>query len=469
MEERKPGFFYALAVVLGLGAIMFLAIVKYKTSPHIPMLLGCGLAGGAAALAGGRWETIEKGMFSGITQALESLIILMLIGVLTAVWIMSGTVPTMIRYGLSILSPRFYLVSTMVICSVISMAVGSWGTAGTVGLAFMGIASALEIPLPLAAGAIISGAYVGDKLSPLSDSTNLASAVTGVPVFENVRRMFPVAGGAYLLAGVLYTLLGFSVLNGDVRSFTRVEEYIRLLEGIFEISPLTLLPLALLILCILRKVPAIPSIGAGILSAAVIAPLIQGASVEDLLSMGYSGYVSRTGDELLDALLSVGGLESMLFSVSMIITAMMFGGIMEATGLMDALMSPLMRRLRRAETLVTVTVLSCVAVNLILPEQYIAIAIPGRMFAGEYDKRGVSRNRLAVALGAGGAATSALVPWNTCGVYMTGVLGVSTFDYMPFAFFNLLMPVVMIASAWILTGEGKKRITLVGKRPSDTP
>lgn len=158
----------------------------------------------------------------------------------------------------------------------------------------------------------------------------------------------------------------------------------------------------------------------------------------------------------------------MLFSVSMIITAMMFGGIMEATGLMDALMSPLMRRLRRAETLVTVTVLSCVAVNLILPEQYIAIAIPGRMFAGEYDKRGVSRNRLAVALGAGGAATSALVPWNTCGVYMTGVLGVSTFDYMPFAFFNLLMPIVLIASVWFLPGEEKKEITLIEKHPSNT-
>ena len=453
MEQRKTTFFQALITVAVLGVIMFLSIVKFDASPHIPMLLGCGIAGCVALWAGYKWEDVEEGMISGIHQALESLIILMLIGVLVSTWIQAGTVPAMICYGLQLLSPRFYLVTTMVICSVISMAVGSWGTAGTVGLAFIGIASALGIPLPLAAGAIVSGSYVGDKLSPLSDSTNLASAVTGVNVFDNVRHMFPIAGGAYLLAAVIYAVIGFQYGAGGAEAMANVGEYVRLLRESFWISPLALLPLMLLVVCICVKIPAIPSIGIGILAAAVQAMITQGAGMGDILTMGYSGYVSHTGNEMLDTLLTAGGMEAMLFSVSMIMVAMMFGGIMEKTGQMEALMAPVMKLVHSVRVLVTATVMSCIAVNLILPEQYIAIAIPGRMYANEYDKRQVDRKDLAVALGAGGAATSALVPWNTCGIYMPGVLGVSTFAYMPFAFFNLMMPLAMILATGFIQNK----------------
>ena len=451
--QKKSTFLQSLFVIATLGIIMFCAIVVYDASPHIPMIFGCAVSAIMALRAGYSWQEIQDAMIDGIHQALESLIILMMIGVLVAIWIQSGAVPTMICYGLQLLSPRFYLVTTMVICSVISMAVGSWGTAGTVGLAFMGIAAALEIPLPLAAGAIISGCYVGDKLSPLSDSTNLSSAVTGVNIFENVRQMFPVAGIAYLIALILYTMIGFRYCSQDTQALTGVTEYILQLHANFWISPINLLPLLLLIVCVVAKIPAIPSIGIGILSATVLSCCTQGSPIGSILVIGFSGYVSHTGNQMMDTLLTAGGIEAMLYSVSIIIVAMMFGGIMEHTKQMEALMRPIMEKIHSIKALVSTTVVSCVLVNLILPEQYIAIALPGRMLFQEYDRHGISRKYLAIALGAGGAATSALVPWNTCGVYMSGVLGVSTFAYIPFAFFNLLMPFMMIAFSWSIRKE----------------
>lgn len=452
--ERKK-FWCALVVVLVLAAVMCAAIVLYDAAPHIPMLVGCVAAAVAAMLCGHSWQEVEDGMIHGITQALGSLIILMLIGILIGIWIQAGVVPAIIYYGLRLLSPSFFLVSTMLICSVISMAVGSWGTAGTIGLAFMGIAHALGIPPAMAAGAIISGAYLGDKASPLSDTTNLASAVTGVDIFTNVRHMLPVAGTAYGLAAVFFTVAGLRY-GAEGTNLGEVEALLAGLKQEFSISPFSFLPLILLVVCVLFKIPAIASIGIGIFSAAILDGVTQGSSLGDILQAGFSGYLCQTGNASLDSLLTAGGLESMMFSVSMIICAMMFGGIMESTGLMEALMAPLIRRLHRGASLVTATVLSCFLVNMILPEQYISIAIPGRMYAKEYDKFGLERKELARALGAGGAATSALIPWNTCGVFMLGVLGVSALEYAPWAVFNILAPFTAIAFAWAGKGLRKK-------------
>lgn len=445
-SERKK-FWCALAAVLILAAVMCAAIVIYDAEPHIPMLVGCVAAAVAAMLCGHSWQEVEDGMIHGITQSLGSLIILMLIGILIGVWIQAGVVPAIIYYGLRMLSPSFFLVSTMLICSAISMAVGSWGTAGTIGLAFMGIAHALGIPPAMAAGAIISGAYLGDKASPLSDTTNLASAVTGVDVFVNVRHMIPVAATAYGLAAAFFTVVGLRY-GAEGTDMAEVDALLTGLQQEFSISLFNFLPLVLLVVCVLFKIPAIASISIGIFSAAVLGAFTQGANLGEVLQAGFSGYLCQTGNASLDSLLTAGGLDSMMFSVSMIICAMMFGGIMESTGLMEALMSPLVKRLHRGASLITATVASCFLVNMILPEQYISIAIPGRMYAREYDRFGLDRKELARALGAGGAATSALIPWNTCGVFMMGVLGVSAFQYAPWAVFNLLAPFTAIAFAW---------------------
>ncbi|MDD2955322.1 MAG: Na+/H+ antiporter NhaC [Oscillospiraceae bacterium] len=456
-KTLRKKFWCALAVILILAAVMCCAIILYDSAPHIPMLLGCAAAAVAALACGYRWQDVEDGMVHGITQSLGSLIILMLIGVLIGVWIQAGVVPAIIYYGLQLLSPRFFLVSTMLICSAISMAVGSWGTAGTIGLAFMGIAHALGIPPALTAGAIISGSYLGDKASPLSDSTNLASAVTGVDVFTNVRHMIPVAATAYALAAAFFTAVGFGY-GGGTADLGEVQSLLAGLKQEFWISPLNFLPLVLLVACVLLKIPAIASIGIGIFSAALLGVFTQGSDLGGILGAGFSGYLCQTDNAALNALLSAGGLESMMYSVSMIVCAMMFGGIMEATGMMEALMAPLIRHLHRGASLVTATVFSCMLVNMILPEQYIAIAIPGRMYTQEYDRFQIHRKELTRALGAGGAATSALVPWNTCGVFMAGVLGVTAFQYAPWAIFNLLAPVTAIAFAWGSAALRKRQV-----------
>lgn len=462
-EKRrgKPTFAAAATAVGFFAAVMSYAIVALDAPPHLPMLLGCFAAGIAALLSGSRWEDVERGIVRGISQSLVSLVILMLIGILIGVWIGSGVVPVMIRQGLAILTPRYFLVSTMFLCSVVSMALGSWGTAGTVGLALMGVAHAMGISPAVAAGAIISGSYFGDKASPLSDTTNLASAVTDVDIFTNVRHMFPVAISVYLIAGVLYTIVGLGY-GGDGAGAGGVANLIANLDAAFGSSMLNFLPLIVLIACILLKIPSIPSIALGILTAAALGMLVQGTSAAELFEYGFSGYVSNTGDEMTDALLTAGGLEAMMFSVSLIICAMMFGGIMEECGLMTALMAPVFRLIGRRNAgasqvnkvkIVGATLASCALVNLLLPEQYVAISLPGRMFAAEYDKNGIPRKELTRAINAGGSATSALVPWNTCGVFMTGVLGVSTYAYAPWAFLNLIMPFAVIAVA---TWSGKR-------------
>lgn len=447
MQKKSPPLAAAIATILLFGTIMFFSIVALDTPPHISMLLGCGVAGGIAALCGSKWEEIEQGMIKGITHSLISLIILMLIGILIGVWITSGIVPSMIYYGLRLLNPRLFLVSAMLICSLISMTVGSWGTAGTIGLAMMGIAQAMGIPAPLTAGAIISGAYLGDKLSPLSDTTNLASAVTGVDVFRNVTYMVPIVSSAYLLSGVFYFFLGRGY--GGTGESAGMAELATLLGEQFNISLWSFLPLVVLIVSILLKLPSIASIGAGILAAGVLGVVTQGNSVKELFEVAYSGFVMDSGNAVIDTLLSAGGLESMMLAVSLILCAMMFGGIMEETGLIEVLMRPLFRVVRGVGQLIATTVLSCILVNIVLPEQYISIALPCRMFAAEYDRQGIDRRDLTRALGAGGAATSPLIPWNTCGVFMAEALGISAYEYGRFAFLNLLVPLITIMAGFI--------------------
>lgn len=442
MKSVSPKTFDAVLTIAVFGIIMFFCLVKLDSPPHIPMLLGSAFAAIIAIKNGSSWKDVEHGIVQGISQALLSVVILILIGVLIGVWINTGVVPAMIFYGLKVLRPESFLPGAMLICSVISMALGSWGTAGTIGIALMGIAHILGIPAPMAAGAIISGAYMGDKVSPLSDSTNLASAVTGVDIFANVRHMFPVACSVYIIAGIAYTILGRGI-DTTLSNNEEIQLLASTISESFSIGITNFLPLMLLIVFILLKTPSIPSIFGGIISAAILG-VIGGHSPKAIIHSAFYGYVSESGNPVIDLLLSAGGIQSMMESIALIICAMMFGGIMENSGLMDAFMKPLISKIRRAGALITSTVLACVATNLILPEQYVAIALPGRMFLKEYDKFKVSRVELTRALGAGGATISPLIPWNTCGIFMSGVLGVQTSQYFRFAFLNCMMPAAVI-------------------------
>lgn len=317
-------------------------------------------------------------MVESIAQSLESIIILLLISVLMGVWIQSGVVPAMIYYGLKVMAPSIFLPCAMVITSAVSMVVGSWGSAGTLGLALMGISQALGIPAPLTAGAIISGAYVGDQLSPLSDSTNLTGAVIGVSVFEHVRFLSPVAGCSYLLALTGYFLAGLHYRSGTAETIAEnTGAFLSSISSAFSLSPLLFLPMILLIFCILRRVPAILGISAGILSAGVLGALMQGSGLSALMRAAKEGYAGTTGNSMVDRLLTAGGLDAMMPSISLIIIAMMFGGILEKSGQMQALTAPVMRLVHSLTGLTGAVVLTSILSNITMPDQYVAVALPG--------------------------------------------------------------------------------------------
>ena len=322
------------------------------------------------------------------------------------------------------------------------------GTAGTIGVALMGVATGLGIPAPIAAGAIISGSYFGDKMSPLSDTTNLAPAMAGTDVFTHVKFMMKPTLISYAITLVFFGVVGmrFGAENVD---FGAIETIKQGLSDSFRLSPVLLLPPVIVILSIAKKMPAIPGIFLGIISGAILGMVLQGSSFGDILSVGYNGYESTTGIEVIDSLLSAGGLSNMFYSISLTIFAMMFGGIMERTGQLEVIVEKLIKRVKSDQGLIGLTMSTCLLSNMTMPEQYIAIVLPGRMYAQAYRDRGLHPKTLSNALESSGTIISALVPWNTCGAFLLGVLGVSTFAYAPWAVFNYITPIVVMILSYV--------------------
>ncbi|MCK8060632.1 MULTISPECIES: Na+/H+ antiporter NhaC [unclassified Fusibacter] len=448
MKVRKPHFYEALLSFGCLMLVMGVGIAVFGANPHIPMLIGTAIAAVIALKIGYDWKTIEESMFDGIRQALQAVVILAIIGVLIGIWILSGVVPSMIYYGLNILTPKIFLVAAVIICSITSLATGtSWGTAGTIGIALMGIAQGMGIPAPVAAGAIISGAYFGDKMSPLSDTTNLAPAMAGTDVFTHVKFMLRPTIVAYTITLVFFGIMGvkYGGASADLSAIITMKEG---LMANFTISPVLLIPPIAVIVAISRKVPAIPGIFLGIILGAILGPIMQGVDFGQILSAAYDGFISETGVEAIDDLLSAGGLSNMMYSISLTILAMMFGGIMEKTGQLEVIVEKLLKGIKTAHGLVVLTIATCFGSNLTMPEQYIAIVLPGRMYAKAYREMGLHPKTLSNALESAGTLTSALIPWNTCGVFLLGVLGVSTLEYAPYAIFNYTMPLVVIVMSY---------------------
>lgn len=448
-QVRKPHLWEALLTFGLLIVVMGVGILFYEADPHIPMLIGTLIAAVMAVRLGFDWTEIEKSMFDGIYQALQAIIILSIIGVLIGVWLLSGVVPSMIYYGLGILKPSIFLVATVLICSITSLATGtSWGTAGTIGIALMGIARGLGIPPEIAAGAIISGAYFGDKLSPLSDTTNLAPAVAGTDVFTHIKGMIPSTMVAYGITLVIFLVMGFKFISGtgDLSTINSIREGI---SSSFNISPILLLPPIAVVVSIAFKMPAIPGITIGILIGGILGVFTQGANLGSILSAAYGGFVSETGIEMIDELLTAGGLMDMMYSISLTIIAMMFGGIMEKSGQLEVIVKSIVKKIKRTGTLVAATIATGIFSNATMPEQYISIVVPGKMYANEYKERGLHPKTLSNALESGGSVTSALIPWNTCGAFMYSVLGVSAWQYGRYSFFNILTPIIVILYAYL--------------------
>ncbi|MEA4989226.1 MAG: Na+/H+ antiporter NhaC, partial [Anaerovorax sp.] len=429
-QPRPARLHEALFSFVMLIIVMAVGIMVFEVAPHIPMFIGVIVAAIVALYIGYDWKDIEQSMIEGISRAMQAIIILAIIGMLIGVWLLAGVVPSMIYYGLKILSPQIFLVAAVLICSITSLATGtSWGTMGTMGIALMGIANGLGIPPGIAAGAIISGAYFGDKMSPLSDTTNLAPAMAGTDVFTHIKFMMKPTIVTYTITLIFFGVMGMKFsTSGSAADISAIDTLINGLDSAFHISPLLLLPPVIVIGAIAMKVPAIPGITLGIIAGAIMAPIFQGSSADfgAILTVARDGYVSETGIEALDSLLSAGGLMNMMSSIALTLLAMMFGGIMEMTKQLEVIVDKLLKLVHSAFGLVALVLGTCVLSNATMPEQYIAIVLPGRMYAQAFKEKGLHPKTLSNALESSGTVTSALIPWNTCGVYITTVLGVTT-------------------------------------------
>lgn len=443
--KREASLFEALIPILVLIGVLIPAILFFGQAPHIPIVIAAVVA---AALAitrlGYTWNEIEEGILKTINMGMQAIIILMIIGMIIGTWILGGVVPTMIYYGLQILSPAIFLVATAIICSVVSLATGSsWTTAGTVGIALLGVGQGLGIPVAIVAGAIISGAYFGDKMSPLSDTTNLAPAMAGSNLFDHIKHMALTTGPSLLIALVLYGFIGMRYAGQSVND-SQIADILTALSSGFNINLLLLLPPVLVIAMVIFKVPAIPGLIGGVFLGSIFAVIFQGADFGAVIDAANYGFVSETGVELVDNLLSRGGMQDMMWTVSLIITALSFGGILESTGMLGVVAGNILKLAVNTGSLVLATVVSCFVVNIITGEQYLSIVIPGRMFKDAYADRGLAPVNLSRALEDSGTITSPLIPWNTCGAFMYGTLGVHPFAYAPYAFLNLINPFVSI-------------------------
>ncbi len=441
---RMPSLIESLIPVVLLMIFLGISIIKFDASPHIPLIAGTAVAAIMAVRLGYGWQAIEDGLIHGITLALKACLILMIIGTLIGTWILGGIVPTMIYWGLKVLSPAIFLVTTCIICSLVSLATGSsWSTAGTVGIALIGVGHGLGVPMPMVAGAIISGAYFGDKMSPLSDTTNLAPAMAGTDLFTHIRHMVYTTVPSLTVALIIYALLGLRYAGAEMQT-ENVEQILSILQANFSLNPLLLIPPCLVIVMVIKKIPALPALLGGSLLGGICAMIFQKIDMGTVIVVSYEGFVSETGFEMVDTLLSRGGMESMLYTVSLIMCALSFGGVMEKSRMLESIASAILKAARSTGSLVLATIATCISMNIIAPDQYLSIVVPGRMYKDAFDKRGLHPKNLSRCLEDSGTLSSPLIPWNTCGAFMFATLGIHPFAYLPFAFLNLMNPLVSI-------------------------
>jgi len=444
-ENKQATIGYALIPLLFLIASLFMTLTQYGGDPHIPIFASA-IVAAVVAMVGLNysWKEIEEGIVDTIKMSMGAVLILMIIGMVVGTWILAGIVPTMIYYGLKVLSPGIFLIATLLICSIVSLATGSsWTTAATVGIALMGVGMGLGIPSHIIAGAIISGAYFGDKMSPLSDTTNLAPAMAGADLFDHIRHMLYTTGPSFIISAVLFGIIGMRYAGGELNTVA-IDELLVGLQGAFNLSPILLLAPVLVIVIVVLKTPAIPGLFGGAVLGGLFAAMFQGAGMSDIIGAMHYGYASETGIAAIDSLLSRGGMDSMMWTVSLILCAMTFGGVMERTGMLQSIADQMLKLAKNTGSLVVATIVTAIAMNLIAGDQYLSIVIPGRMFKSAYDKRGLAPKNLSRVLEDSGTLTSAMIPWNTCGAYMITTLGIAPWTYIPYTFLNVLNPLVSI-------------------------
>jgi NhaC family Na+:H+ antiporter len=452
--------FLFLILALTINVVFLFGDDSLSGSNQLIILLATAIAAILGIQFGSSWEEIRGGIAHSVGEATQAIFILLMIGALAGTWLISGVIPAMIYYGLQILQPSYFLVASVVVSAIVALATGSsWSTAATVGIALIGIGNAMEIPEAYTAGAVISGAYFGDKLSPLSDTTNLAPIMAGTDLFTHIRYLLYTTVPTMIITLILFGIIGLKLkASGEMANVSVVQEAIK---THFNISLWLFLVPALVIGLILKKVQALPALLAGTLAGALAAFIAQ---PELLGLLGGSGPFFKSGfiavinamtietriegaDPVIQDLLVSGGMSGMLNTIWLVLAAMAFGGTMEVTGFLHSISNALLRYVKSTFSLIAATGSTSLLVNISASDQYLSIVIPGKMYKDIYQKKGLAPENLSRTLEDMGTVTSVLVPWNTCGAYQAGVLGVATWTYLPFAFFNWISPIMTLLFA----------------------
>lgn len=431
-------------------------------SIQIVLILSSAFASIIAFNLGFTWNQIQKGILKSINSSMSSILILFLVGSLAGTWLLSGIVPSFIYYGIQILNTKIFLFAACLICIIVSMATGSsWTTSATIGIALIGIGRALGISDGLVAGAILSGAYFGDKMSPLSDTTNLAPAMAGTDLISHIKYLSITTFPSIIISLIIFIVLGFNLSGTDVSNNADVISQI-ILEK-FYISPILFLVPFIVIFLIYKKIKAVPALFIGVILGALFSIIFQWNLVIEVsgnevnswqsLFIGtmkslYGSITINTSNDLVNNLFSSSGMFGMLNTIWLVISAMIFGGVMEKAGFLNKISSIILTKISSNSSLISSTVGTCIFFNLTASDQYLSIVVPGKMYSSIYKNKGLSPENLSRTLEDSGTVTSVLVPWNTCGAYHSSVLNVATLTYLPFCFFNLISPIMTILFAY---------------------
>ena len=466
-NHKSPTLVDAIIPIIVLIIMLSVSVYLYGDNSsyganQIALILSASIAAIIAIKNGYSWKEVESGIVKGIGMGMRAILILLAVGALIGTLIMSGTVPAMIFYGLDILSPSFFYFTACIICAISSISIGSsWTVAGTLGVALMGIATGLGLSPSVTAGAIISGAYFGDKMSPLSDTTNLAPAIAGTDLFSHIRHMAWTTGPSLIIALIIFLIMGLtSNAEGNAEGLELIQST---LNQIFNISIISFVPIIVIFVLAYKKMPAFPTILIGALLAGLFSILLQPEVVSNFVNQPelssaltmisgvwtalHSGFVLESGVTVVDDLLTRGGMASMLNTIWLVVCALTFGAVLETAQLLHKLVEKVLIFANSTGSLIVTTIATCIGINIIAADQYIAIVLPGRMYRAEFKRRKLASRNLSRALEDSGTITSPLIPWNTCGAYMSASLGIATFSYLPYCFFNLVNPVIAILYA----------------------
>ena len=459
MGKKIPMWQTALVMLAMIGFLVWSIVKDTGGEPHIALMLAASFAGIIACLNGWKWAYLEQGILASINRSMQAILILAILGAIIASWMAAGTIPSMMYYGIKIISPKVFLVTACILCCIVSLATGSsWTTAGSMGVALMGVGAALGFPAAMTAGAVVSGAYFGDKMSPLSDTTNLAPAMAGATLFGHIKHMIYTTGVSLTLALLAYAVMGFMFASSNSADLTVMDEILEFIKDSSAVSVVTLIPPLFVIVAVAMKLPAIPSLVGGAMlgvplmfyNHAAIESVLGDKVINNVFTILNNGItlgnvpddasemVSKLGD-----LLSSSGSQGMMWTISIILAAMCFGGIVDVTGMMASVAAIFLKVAKGRGGLVLSTELMCILTNAICCDQYLSLVLPGRMFKESFEDMRLRPENLSRCLEDAGTITSNFFSWNTCGATMRKFLGVDS-SYIPYAILNWLNPIVSI-------------------------